>query len=100
MPLNINKYMKRKKRNCLDKIRLKYRLHQRWVKKQYNDLEKNRENISENIINNNKDNNGYADSCVGCGCLIIFILILCLIFPPLWNFSPILAIILALILFG
>lgn len=55
MPLNINKYMKKKKRSCIDKIRLRYRLHQRWVKQRYKkvDNEKQAEKKQEKIRNKN-----------------------------------------------
>lgn len=60
----------------------------------------NKDSEKENDKEQDLDkNDGCADGCAGCGCLIIFVGAICLIFPPLWNFSPILAIILAIILF-
>lgn len=51
MSFNIDKYMKKKKRTCLDKIKLRYRLHQHKLKKLEKE-QKNSLNTDEKQYNN------------------------------------------------
>ena len=51
MSFNINKYMKKKERTCLDKIKLRYRLHQRKLKTREKENSLNINNYVKKIKN-------------------------------------------------